>query len=61
LRANRITEAEDKVIAVLRRFCRETAGAFAQQKLDKIEEQNNTPSWNAFETEIKLVYQDKTR
>jgi len=30
LRANRITGAEDKVIAVLSRFCGGTAGAFAQ-------------------------------
>jgi len=34
---------------------------FAQQKLNKIEEQDDTLSWDAFEAEIKLVYQDKTR
>jgi len=61
LKANRITGAEDKVIAVLSRFHRGTAGAFVQQKLDEIEEQDDTPSWDAFETEIKLIYQDKTR
>ena len=61
LKANRITGTEDKVTAVLSRFHGETAGAFAQQKLDKIDEQDNTPSWDAFEAEIKLVYQDKTR
>ena len=61
LRANRITGAEDKVTAVLSRFRGGTAGAFTQQKLNEIEEQDNTPSWDAFETEIKLVYQDKTR
>jgi len=61
LRANRITGAKDKVTAVLSRFCGGTAGVFAQQKLDEIDEQDNTPSWDAFEAEIKLVYQDKTR
>jgi len=61
LKANRITGAKNKVTAVLSRFCGETAGAFAQQKLDKIEEQDNTLSWDAFEAEIKLIYQDKTR
>jgi len=38
LKANRITGAKDKVIAVLSRFHGGTAGVFAQQKLDKIEE-----------------------
>ena len=61
LRANRITGAEDKVTAVLSRLCGGTAEAFAQQKLDEIDEQDNTPSRNAFEAEIRLVYQDKTR
>jgi len=61
LKANRIIGAEDKVIAVLSRFHGGTAGAFTQQKLDEIEEQDNTPSWDAFEAEIKLIYQDKTR
>ena len=61
LKANRITGAEDKVTAVLSRFRRGTAGAFAQQKLDEIEEQDDTPSWDAFKAEIKLIYQDKTR
>jgi len=61
LRANRITGAEDKVTVVLSRFCGRTAGTFAQQKLDEIEEQDDTLSWDAFEAEIKLVYQNKTR
>ena len=61
LKANRITGTEDKVTAVLSRFHGGTTGAFAQQKLDEIEEQDNTPSWDAFEAEIKLIYQDKTR
>jgi len=61
LKANRITGAENKVTAVLSRFHGGTAGAFAQQKLDEIEEQDNTPSWDAFEAEIKLIYQDKTK
>jgi len=61
LKANRITEAKDKVTVVLSKFRGGTAGAFAQQKLDEIEEQDDTPSWDAFEAEIKLIYQDKTR
>ena len=61
LKANRITGAEDKVTAVLSRFRGGTAGVFAQQKLNEIEEQDDTPSWDAFEAEIKLIYQDKTR
>ena len=49
LKANRITGAEDKVTAVLSRFRGGTVGAFAQQKLDEIEEQDNIPSWDAFD------------
>jgi len=61
LKANRITGAEDKVTVVLSRFRGGTTGAFAQHKLDEIEEQDDTLSWDAFEAEIKLIYQDKTR
>jgi len=61
LRANRITGAEDKVMAVLSRFRKGTAGAFFQQKLNEINKQDDTLLWDAFEIEIKLVYQDKTR
>jgi len=38
-----------------------TAGAFAQQKLDKIDGGDDTPSWDAFEVELQLVYSDKTK
>jgi len=61
LKANRIIGAKDKITAVLSRFRGGTAGAFAQQKLNEIKEQDDTPSWDAFEAEIKLIYQDKTR
>jgi len=44
LRANRIIGAEDKVTAVLSRFHGGTAGVFAQQKLNEIDEQDDTLS-----------------
>jgi len=37
LRANKVTDANEKIITVLGRFQGETAGAFTQQKLDKID------------------------
>jgi len=43
------------------RFRGGTARAFSQQTLDKIDRENNTPSWNAFEAELQLVYSDKTK
>jgi len=61
LKANKVTDANKKIIAVLGRFRGGTAGAFAQQKLDKIDRGDNTPSWNVFETELQLVYSDKTK
>ena len=61
LRANKVTDANEKIIAVLGRFWGGTAGAFAQQKLDKIDGRDNTPSWDAFEVELQLVYSNKIK
>jgi len=54
-------DTNEKIIAILGRFHRETAGAFTQQKLNKIEQDDNTPSWDTFEAELQLVYSDKTK
>ena len=61
LRANKVTDADEKIIAVLGRFQGETAGAFSQQKLDKIDGGDNTPSWDAFKAELQLVYSDRMK
>ena len=61
LRANKVTDADEKIIAVLGRFQGETAGAFSQQKLDKIDGGDDTPSWDAFKAELQLVYSDKMK
>jgi len=44
LRANKVTDADKKIIVVLGRFHGETTGAFAQQKLDKIDREDDTLS-----------------
>ena len=56
LRANKVTNTNKKIIPVLGKFQEETVGAFAQQKLDKLDRGDDTPSWNAFEVELQLVY-----
>jgi len=61
LRANKVTDADKKIIAILGRFREGTAGAFAQQKLDKLDRGDDTPSWDAFEAELQLVYSDKMK
>jgi len=61
LRANKVTDTNKKIIAVLGRFQEETAGAFAQQKLYKIDGGDDTPSWDVFKAELQLVYSDKTK
>ena len=61
LRANKVTDADEKIITVLGRFRGGTAGAFTQQKLDKIDRGDDIPSQDAFETELQLVYSDKTK
>jgi len=60
-RANKVTDANEKIIAVLDRFQGGTAGAFAQQKLNKINRGDGTPSWNVFEAKLQLVYSDKMK
>jgi len=52
LRVNKVTDTDKKIITVLGRFQEGTAGAFAQQKLDKINGEDNTPSWDAFKAEL---------
>ena len=61
LRANKVTDADKKIITVLGRFRGGTAGAFAQQKLDKLDEEDDTPSWDTFEAELQLVYSNKIK
>jgi len=61
LRANKVTNTDKKIIAVLGRFQKGTIGAFAQQKLNKIDGGDDTPSWDAFEAELQLVYSDKMK
>jgi len=61
LRANKVTDADEKIIVVLGRFQGGTAGVFAQQKLNKIDEGDNTLSWDAFEAELQLVYSNKMK
>ena len=61
LRANKVTDANEKIITVLGKFWGGTAGAFAQQKLDKLDEGDDTPSWDAFEAELQLVYSNKIK
>jgi len=61
LKANKIVGAKDKITAVLSKSRGGTAGAFAQQKLDEMEERDDVPSWDAFEEELKLIYQDKMK
>jgi len=61
LRANKVIDADEKIIAILGRFRGGTTGAFAQQKLNKIDKRDDTPSWDAFKAELQLVYSDKTK
>ena len=61
LRANKVTDANKKIIAVLGRFQEGTTGAFAQQKLNKIDKGDDTLSWNTFEAKLQLVYNDKIK
>ena len=52
LEVNKIMDIDKKIIAVLGRFKGETIGAFAQQKLNKIDKEDNIPSQDAFKVEL---------
>jgi len=44
LKANKIIDTKEKIIAILGRFRGETVEVFIQQKLNKIDKENDTPS-----------------
>jgi len=61
LRTNKVTDTNETIIAILGKFQGGTAGAFAQQKLNKINGEVDTPSWDTFEVELQLVYSNKMK
>ena len=60
LKSNKVTEMDDRIIAILAHLRKEVVGIYAQKKLDEIDKEE-TQNWEDFIWEIKNMFSDKTR
>jgi len=61
LKSNRVMETNNRITAILARLRGGVAGIYAQQKLDKLDEELGTQDWNDFMKELKTTFSDKTK
>ena len=61
LKSNRVMETNNRITAILARLREGVAGIYAQQKLDKLDEELGTQDWNDFMKELKTTFSDKTK
>ena len=61
LKSNRVNGTDDRITAILARLREDVAGIYAQKKLDKLDDENNTQDWDDFVKEIKTMFSDKSK
>ena len=61
LKSNRGITANKRITAVLARLRGGVAGTYAQKKIEKLEDTDDTQSWEEFVKEIKTVFSDKSK
>ena len=61
LKSNRVNRTDDRITAILACLRGGVAGIYAQKKLDKLDEENNTQDQEDFVKEIKMTFSDKTK
>jgi len=61
LKSNRVTGMNDRITAILACLRGGVAGIYAQKKLDKFDEDNNTQDWDEFVKEFKTTFSDKSK
>jgi len=61
LKSNRVNGTDDRITTILARLRGGVAGIYAQKKLDKLDENNDTQDWNNFVKEIKTMFSDKSK
>ena len=61
LKSNRVNGTDDRITAILACLRGGVAGIYAQKKLDKLDEENNTQDQEDFVKEIKMTFSDKTK
>jgi len=54
-------ETDDRITAILAHLREDIAGIYAQQKLDKLNEELGTQDWDDFVKELKITFSDKTK
>jgi len=61
LKSNRVNGTDDRITAILARLRGGVAGIYAQKKLDKLDENNNTQDWDEFVKELKTTFSNKSK
>ena len=61
LKSNRVNRTDDRITAILAHLRGGVAGIYAQKKLDKLDEDNNTQDWDNFVKELKTTFSDKSK
>ena len=61
LKSNRVNRTDDRITAILARLRGGVVGIYAQKKLDKLDEDNDTKDWDDFVKEIKTMFSNKSK
>ena len=61
LKSNRVNGTDDRITAILARLREGVVGIYAQKKLNKLDEDNNTQNWDNFVKEIKITFSNKSK
>jgi len=61
LKSNRVNETDDRITAILARLRGGVVGIYAQKKLNKLDEDNDTQDWDEFVKELKTTFSDKSK
>ena len=61
LKSNRVNRTDDRITAILAHLRGGVAGIYAQKKLDKLDEDNDTQDWDNFVKELKTTFSDKSK
>ena len=61
LKSNRVNGTDDRITAILACLREGVVGIYAQKKLDKLDEDNNTQNWDDFVKEIKITFSNKSK
>jgi len=61
LKSNRVNGTDDRITAILACLRGGVVGIYAQKKLDKLDEDNDTQDWDDFVKELKTTFSNKSK